>query len=386
MRSLPPWPRRRPRLHTAFPEPGKIGFPSTRPIHLGNFKAIYAPAIEFSEVPGAVRYRLTARPGAWNSGRVVPDKAGGQSWSFETDKPWRPLTPIWEKIPAGPVTVSAVGLDATGKELGPAMLAEKTYHYVGGNPLDEDHWKLREKQVRKDGRRYAAMAEVPLLKMPSYAGPYWQPQRTPLEAALAAARRLRDSVDRGLHYRNLLPIGRMLTYGDGGYGYDATGYALACARIAQWTDDPVERLEALHLAERIAWRVFLTHRGGRPVVYKSVVPETQVFADAYQAIFEAGQDERFRDAALDLARGIMAKQADSGGFTTLGGGQSWPGGTFGPAEFRENGAEVMLRFFGELRTRYGAKDFAAAEEKCRAWTVANCLPTMMWQNVGTARR
>jgi hypothetical protein len=369
-----------------LPEPGGSAFPSTRPIHLGNLKCLYAPCLEFSEVAGAVRYRLSVRRGQASDKGIRADPAAKEVWSFETDQPWRPLTPIWEKIPAGPLVVSAVGLDAGGEELGPAMLAEKTYRYVGGDPLEEGHWKARASQVKADGRTYPARAEIGLRKMPSFAGPYWEPERTPMAAALAAARCLRDGVDRGLHYRNLLPIGRMITSGDGGYGYDATGYALACARIAQWTDDPVERLESLHLAERIAWRVFLTHRGSMPTVYKGVIPEVQVFTDAYQAVFEAGQDARFRDAALDLARAGMGLQKSSGGFNKIrvreAKDQIWPGGVFGPSEFKENGAEVMLRLFGELRTRYGAQDFATAEEKCRSWTVAHSLPSMMWQNVG----
>ena len=45
--------------------------------------------------------------------------------------------------------------------------------------------------------------------------------------------------------------------------------------------------------------------------------------------------------------------------------QAWPGGVFGPAEFRENGAEVALRFFGELRRAFGTLEFVEAEQK--AW-------------------
>ena len=364
-------------------EPGKRPLYSTRLIHMGNYKAIYAPTVAFAEVPGAVCYRITVRPGVFNSGRVVADKKAPAGWSFEAEKPWAPLTPIWAQVPAGPVTVSAVGLDADGKEVGPAELPETVYNYVGGNPLDENHWKLREKQVKKDGRTYAAVRDVPLRKMPCYGGPYWDHPRSAKEAALAAARLGRDDLLRMKVARGLCGLGNFNS-GDGGYAYSIAAFSIACCNVARWTDDPIERAEALALAERMAWRVYLSHKGRMPTVYKGVVPGMGVFMRAYLDLHELTKDDRFREAALDLARVLAKAQQPSGGFIHASGGarQAWPGGTFGPAEFKENGAEVALRFFGELRRRYNTREFFQAEQKARTWTLANALPAMMWQNVG----
>jgi hypothetical protein len=364
-------------------EPGKQPFYSTRLVHLRNFKAIYAPAIAFAEVPGVLKYRITARPGVYNSGQVVAGKKAPAGWSFEAGKPWAPLTPIWAQVPAGPVTVSAVGLDAAGKDLGPAELPETVYHYAGGNPLDENHWKLRARVVKQDGRKYAAVRDVPLQKMSPFAGPYWRHQRSEKEAALAAARCGRDNMLRMKVARGLCGLGNFNS-GDGGYGGSMASFAIDCCNVARWTDDAVERAEALALAERMTWRLYLGHKGGMPTVYKGVIPGMSVHMQAYLDIYALTRDERFKEAALDLGRVLAKAQQPSGGFIHASGGarQAWPGGVFGPAEFRENGAEVALRFFGELRRACGTREFAEAEQKARTWTRVNALPTMMWQNVG----
>ncbi len=363
-------------LQPIFPgKPGTREFYSTRLIHLKKFYALFPPTIAFDEVPDAVRYRIIVA--------AAKDSKLGGPWSFETKKPWEPLTPIWKDLPAGPLTVTAVGLAADGKDLGPARLPQTTYRYVGGNPLDEKdtiHWTHpnRAKSVLKDGRKYSEMTSISLTKKASFAGPYWAPNRTPLQTALALARFVRDDLARA-QYRGAWSMAGF-TGGDGGDAVGVASLARACVMVAKLTDDPVEREEALALAERLAWRVYLTHRGKKPVVYKANVNLMIWIMLAYLDLYQESQDERFREAALDFANVLAADQSQDGAWPKDG--AHWPGGVFGPSEFRTSGAEAVLHYLGRVRVELKTNEFVGVEVKAFNWVRNQCLPAMTWQNVG----
>jgi hypothetical protein len=364
-------------LTPIFPgEPGKQEFYSTRPIHLKKFNALFPPTTAFAEVPKAARHRITISP-AKNGG-----PAGGP-WSFEADEPWAPLTGVWKDVPPGQLVVTAVGLDKDGKEVGAAVLPETAYRYVGGDPLDEQgfvHWTHpnRAKQVLKDGRKFPALAAVPVTKKAPFAGPYWAPTRTPEASALALARYVRDDLYRA-QYRGAWSLAGF-TGGDGGDVVGLATLARACATVARLTDDPVERDEAVALAERTAWRAFLSHRDKLPTVYKHNASLMVWIGFAYLDVYAASKDARFKGAALNLAGALAADQHPDGGWPGVK--SPWPGGVFGPSEFRTNGAEAVLWYLGRVRAELGVKDFAPVEEKAAKWVRKYCLPAMTWQNVG----
>jgi hypothetical protein len=95
------------------------------------------------------------------------------------------------------------------------------------------------------------------------------------------------------------------------------------------------------LAERLAWRVFLTHRDRLPTVYKGNASLMVWIGHTYLDVFAASGDERFKEAALNLARTLAAQQHPDGGWP--GEKAPWPGGVFGPSEFRTNGADHFKR-------------------------------------------
>jgi hypothetical protein len=357
-------------------KPGTQAFYSTRPIHLQKFYALHAPTIAFTEVPKAARYRIT----------VAAAKNGGPSggpWSFEADKPSAPLTPVWKDVPSGNLTVSAVGFDTDGNEVGAAKLPETIYRYVGGDPLDEkgfQHWTHpnRARQVLKDGRKFPALAEVPVIKKAPFAGPYWEPTRTPAASALLLARYVRDDAGRALYRGSWSMAG--FTGGDGGDAVGVATMARACALVARLTNDPTEREEAMTLAERLAWRAFLSHRNRLPTVYKHNACLMVWIGHAYLDVYAVSKDERFKEAALTLAQALAADQHPDGGWP--GAKTPWPGGVFGPSEFRTNGGEAVLWYLGRIRGELGVKDFVAAEEKALKWVKTYCVPAMTWQNVG----
>ncbi len=64
---------------------------------------IWAPAFEFAEVPPAREYRFTVTV----SGR-------GELYTFVADKPWRPLSPVWSRLPPGKAVVKVEAMGAHG--------------------------------------------------------------------------------------------------------------------------------------------------------------------------------------------------------------------------------------------------------------------------------
>jgi hypothetical protein len=222
--------------------------------------------------------------------------------------------------------------------------------------------------------------------MATFAGPYWAPNRTANEAALAAARSMRDN-DGDVTWRNLCSWGS-ITGGDGGSLVPIAAFARACAAIAAWSDNPEERRDALALAERAAWMVYGTHRGGRlPTVYKENVCLRVWIGLSHLDVYAAGKDPRFRDAALDLARTFAAAQDSEDGAwpgrdRTKYFESSWPGGIFGPSEVRTNSGEAVLWFLGRVRKELGVEEFIQNEAKANKWVQTYCLSEMFWQNVG----
>ena len=75
---------------------------------------IYVPSFEFKEISGAKSYRFT-----------VKDRFSVKH-SFIADSPKALLTPVWTKIPVGPVLVTVTALDANGKKI--ASAGERTFY------------------------------------------------------------------------------------------------------------------------------------------------------------------------------------------------------------------------------------------------------------------
>lgn len=158
---------------------------------------IYAPAFDFAEVKGANSYRFTVSANA---------KSG---FTFEADKPWATLTPIWKDLPMGDLSLTVEGLDAKGgKPVGQA--GTKSFNrktpYLAGDPepaLDYDQavreacqWmfnskyfaQFKEKKDKYDLGKYPAKfaAEGVVLSMTLYAR--LQPRPVEADQALEMAR------------------------------------------------------------------------------------------------------------------------------------------------------------------------------------------------------
>ena len=70
---------------------------------------IYAPAFDYKEVEGAVKYRFD-----------VASEADGKTYSFTDEVPWAPLSQVWTQVPVGYFNITVTGLDKEGNEVGEA--------------------------------------------------------------------------------------------------------------------------------------------------------------------------------------------------------------------------------------------------------------------------
>lgn len=90
-------------------EPGKTPFWNT---HTKRF--MYAPAFDFAKIQNAATYQFTAT-----------DETG-KAHTFTAAAPWAPLTPVWNDIPPGAVTLKVEALDSSGKIIG--LAGERAFY------------------------------------------------------------------------------------------------------------------------------------------------------------------------------------------------------------------------------------------------------------------
>ena len=92
------------RLSDDLSQPIRAGAPGAAPFWNGHARRfIWAPAFEFEEIPSSKEYRFT-----------VTMATGGEVLTFVADKPWRPFSPIWGRMPRGKATVKIEAVTATG--------------------------------------------------------------------------------------------------------------------------------------------------------------------------------------------------------------------------------------------------------------------------------
>ena len=77
---------------------------------------MYAPSFDFKEIKGASNYRFTVQA------------SNGQPYTFDADKPYATLEPIWLKIPAGPLRLKVEAVNSKGKVL-KVSWGMSTLHY-----------------------------------------------------------------------------------------------------------------------------------------------------------------------------------------------------------------------------------------------------------------
>ena len=133
----------------------------SKPVHPGrsgsvpfwngfSYRFIYAPAFEFEEVPGAVKYRFTVRQAVndnmtesmeyigngvesrnYSAIDATPGPGPYKEWTFKADSPQNALSPVWNKIPVGRTELVVEGLDKSGKVVSENIYWRSTDSYDG---------------------------------------------------------------------------------------------------------------------------------------------------------------------------------------------------------------------------------------------------------------
>lgn len=390
-------------------EPGKVPFWNNRlrgtagPETENAYNCIYAPCFDFEEVPGAVKYRFTVSAIEKYSreyGKVDwPMKKPGP-FTFEAEKPWAALTPVWNDLEVGAYwNVEVVGLDAQGKELGQVKTREikfpTWYHMPEARAfINEKHFKwietFKAQQGWTDPRNIVTlprMTKVAFRKRASFEGPYFSALPPARETALRAARWGRD-VDCWLGWRGIPGSG--LNRGESGRGDWTVMFIDFPLQVARLTTDPRERAEALQMVQRCALLTrqdILADPDHVPLMYHDYTPNNGDLGLALIRAYAATGDERIKEAALLLARGLTAGQLENGAFLTLGADSEGrnggvPGGVFGLADFPAIDPSRILLFWGQIRRQWKINEFEKNEDLAYRWVLKNSVRDLFWQNVG----
>lgn len=96
--------------------PVRPGIPGERPFWNTYAKRfIYAPAFDFKAVENAQRYRFELL--------LLADSS---TYSFESDRPFSPLSPVWPEVPVGDVELKVIALTAGGDSVG--LAGERNFY------------------------------------------------------------------------------------------------------------------------------------------------------------------------------------------------------------------------------------------------------------------
>lgn len=235
---------------------------------------------DFKPVDGAVRYEYLV---------IAADHA---RYTFTTNSPSAPLTPVWSKLPAGPVTVFVEGLDKDGRTCGRAGFKRfaKSANYTGDYPKAKRPYAVAARKV------YEYMISIP--------------------AVTAIADTGKPDPNYGLNsYPTKMRVGTilaMLAYARLAPEKRDRAFAIACAEA--------DYLIATRLPKGSPLEYFtLTYADGEGVKEKAAEfrgqSMTQYPADAgfaLVALYEATGKAKYLDAAKDIAGTFLRRQLPNG--------------------------------------------------------------------------
>lgn len=328
-------------------EPGKTGFWTWRSlVRHSNVSTIHPPSFDIKETAEAAQYRYRVVGGAEGKKMI--------ELTFEADKPWKPLTPIWKDMPPGNYQLTVTAIDAKGAALpGPMRLG------------------ILDKESAEPTAQ--AFPVISLIKRPAFSGPYATPPSSWTDLAIRPTRWYREAIGYG-HTRGQDPGGAFFTGGEGGFGHFAQGALWGNLAARALTTDPAERRmseDALkYYVEECEIHQQMTRVKGVFHMYKGYTALNHLTGRAVLDAWLQTGDPRWKEIALKLGRGLVTLQRENGAFNSSNthGGER-PGGYFatwakGNTEF---GTSELLYLFGRLRRDLKTDEFLEAERKAHQW-------------------
>jgi hypothetical protein len=323
-------------------QPIRPGEPGQAPFWNGHARRfIWAPAFEFGEVPAASVYRFT-----------VTMSASGQVFTFMADKPWRPLSPVWNQLPAGKAVLKIEAMGAKG----PVPAGERTF-------------------VKSPG--FTGVTQPP-------AYPYAESGLRGLRDLLRQ-RKVASWLEEGrpdVHYPKWIYPGMM-----------ASATVQGMVTLARHTSDEKEKAAALLVARRAADFLMTlrepagTPLAGWPQTYwdgaqadiqpgfhdQIMSPGPPEAARAYLDLYDLTGEPSYLGFATGVADTLMRCQQDNGTW------HLWLERATGRA--KEPGLVVpvaALRLFNRLIGQYGLVAYTPARDRAMRYCTEGPLRTMRW--------
>lgn len=347
-------------------EPDKAGFWTWR--HAQGVASIYPPNFDLRPVEGAASYRFS----------LLMKGLGHKPQTFDAKHPWESLASVWAELKpqttASEVqyTLEVTALDAGGKPL----------------PSDVEEGIIRKEDAQPSTRPFGKRVVV---RRSPFSGPYAKVERNYEAAALGIARVHRDAPG-SLERRGLAlqASGAWTTIrSDHGYGTafaDRVWSALATRALAT---DPRERafaeeqLQIELMDVRAHQRI--TSPKGLIYDYQFSIPLAHWPGEAILDAWLQTGDERWKEAALDLGRGLVACQADNGAFWHPGSVKLPVEQRHGPSGFftwkvgyRQFYTAELLYLLGRIRRDTGSQEFVEAERKAYEWALVHHVQARNW--------
>ena len=306
---------------------------------------VYAPAFDYRPVPNAVRYKYEV----WSH----------QDWSaysFESEVPHAPLSPIWASIPVGNFDLRVIGLSAEGRRL--AIAGEGRYFRAA--PFDGPYLE-------------------PVL-------PYDESARVALGKAMA-----KDYVQHWLTHREPDPKYELYRYAAKMFGSIVVG-AVAHARLQAGTPEAARSTELARIVADYLIKISFPAGGALaffPPTYHG--PElakrpkshqqthnymTIVAADsghAYLDLHDLTKEAKYLEAAQRIARTYVKTQLPHGSWHLY----------VNPQTGAANAPQISIptstiNYLERLQRDYGMPGLAATIDRAFAWIMDNPVKTFDW--------
>jgi maltose/maltodextrin transport system substrate-binding protein len=323
--------------------PGKTPFWNT---HAERF--IYAPAFDFPETESSGEYRFS-----------ILQQGSGDTLSFIAEKPWVPLSPVWDKVETGPVKLLVETLN-NGQVI--ARSGEREFYRA--SPY-RGPYHAKDMDYSESARRlFRYLYQAPYIL-------YWETHGKP-------------DPDYGL------------------YGYPAKMFSAVVSGMlifSELTDDPLEKETAIRIAVNAAdYLIRISEPTDKPLQYFPPTYTGPIYADmkneyraesladrmmliypavagqVYLDLFDATGNQKYFDAALRIAETYRKIQLENGTWHLL--------------VYLEDGASVsgnfvvptgVIGFLDRISEEYGHTGFSGCASRALAWMEENLVRDFNWE-------
>lgn len=307
---------------------------------------IYAPAFDFKTVANASKYKYE-----------VTSEKDGKTYTFESQVPYAPLSPVWASVPVGNFDIKVTGISPEGKALG--IVGEGRYFRAATfkgpylkpvMPYDKSAMLALDKIMYKDYVEYWLTNKAP--------DPGYQFYRYPAK--------IFGSVIVGA-----------VTYAKLKSGKDTVERSTKLARIV------ADYLIGISFPKGAALEYFPpTYHGER--IGKKATSHAQlnnymsiVAADAghaYLDLYDLTKEEKYIDAAKRIAQTYLKTQLDNGSWYLYVNTE-----TEKPTTDKIAIPTVIINYFDRLSKNYNMEGLEKAMQNAFNWTMDNPMKTFYWQ-------